>query len=59
VEADFRPRSEVMKRTALDWENLSATEYDLVLRGSAMRRAGRDGIQRNAQQIRRNRLWTQ
>jgi epoxyqueuosine reductase len=55
AEPDFEPRAEVVNRSAEDWAELDEAEYDRLLSGSAMRRATREGLRRNAREVLRNR----
>ena len=54
-EPDFAARESVVEADLEAWLRLSDSELDERLRGSAMRRAGLDGIRRNAAAVERNR----
>lgn len=47
-EAAFRPRPEVLNLTAADCLRLSQPEFEVRFAGMAIRRAGREGLSRNA-----------
>jgi len=51
TERDFEPRREVVGRTTEEWASMDLETYDRVLTGSAMRRAGLEGLRRNAKEI--------
>jgi epoxyqueuosine reductase len=56
TEADFHSRPALASLSADEWANLDPENYDLLLAGSALRRAGLDGLRRNAAAIQRNRV---
>ncbi len=49
-ELDFKPRKDIMQRNAEEW-TMSIEDFDKLTRGSSLRRAGRDGMVRNARAI--------
>lgn len=50
-EADFLPRPGVLGATRDDWASCSLETLDEATRGSAMRRAGLEGLRRNARRL--------
>lgn len=48
-EIAFAPTPFLASRTAAEWASLTADEYDRYLRGTALARAGYEGLRRNAQ----------
>jgi len=55
TDTDLAPRARVTERPLSEWVDLDEEAYDEVTRGSAMRRAGLEGLRRNARHVRRNR----
>lgn len=47
TEKDFLPKPELKKMTTSDWQNLNVDTYRRLFKGSAVKRAGFDGLTRN------------
>lgn len=54
MEADLAPRAEIVNRTAEAWAALSEEDVS-VIHGTALTRAGAEGLRRNARHVLRNR----
>lgn len=55
TEPDLASREHVTERPLSGWTELDEDDYDAVTRGSAMRRARREGLRRSARHVARNR----
>jgi epoxyqueuosine reductase len=46
-EEDFKPKPELLSMTKKDWADLNEDQFDVLFEGSAVKRAGFDGLKRN------------
>ena len=50
-EEEFNPPPKLLKMTKEDWDNLTEDEFNKIFKGSALKRAGFDGLKRNIEFI--------
>ncbi|MDD7563434.1 MAG: tRNA epoxyqueuosine(34) reductase QueG [Alloprevotella sp.] len=51
AEKDFQPKTELKQMTTTDWQSLTIEDYRRLFKGSAVKRAGFEGLTRNIQAL--------